>query len=303
MMSCDQFREVAPDLALGLLDGGERAAAIGHVTGCASCRRHLDRLVEVADELLLLAPAIEPEIGFESRVIARLAAGAVVADHREVAGVHPGRTPADPGRTPADPGRTPADPGRTPADPGRTPADIDAAPSPTTIRPLRRRWLHAGPGQQGRRWTHPLTVAAVAVLVLAVAAAGWAGGLHRGRAEGQAEAAASVAGANSQLLARTVTVWADHGHSTCQLVAFPKTGTQPAHLVIHLEEPGQSAEDYQVFAVPVHGGREIPVGTITVTDAEGTLTAAIPPSAGPVNAVRVADGSGSTRYWATFAAV
>ena len=66
---CDQFRDIAPDLALGLLAGHERGAALNHVVACARCRHQLEGLVQVADDLLLLAPSVEPEIGFESRVI------------------------------------------------------------------------------------------------------------------------------------------------------------------------------------------------------------------------------------------
>jgi Putative zinc-finger len=70
--SCHQIREVAPELALGILAGQERAEALQHLAGCASCRRHLAELAEVADELLLLTPSREPPVGFESRVVGRL---------------------------------------------------------------------------------------------------------------------------------------------------------------------------------------------------------------------------------------
>src|SRR6266508_2329690 len=70
--SCHQVREVAPELALGVLAGQERAAALQHLAGCGSCRRHLAELAEVADELLLQAPSREPPVGFESRVVGRL---------------------------------------------------------------------------------------------------------------------------------------------------------------------------------------------------------------------------------------
>lgn len=245
VMSCEQFREVAPDLALGLLAGGDRADAVGHLSACGTCRRHLDGLVKVADELLLLAPEVEPEIGFESRVIARLASAAA--------------------------------------------AGTEAVPSPEKVRPLRRRSFR------------PLMAAAAVVVVLAVAVTAWAGGLRVGRTQGRTSALSQVK-VTSQLAARTAVVWADHGRSTCQLVAFPPSGSEPARLVIHLEEPGEPPDAYQVFAVPVHGP-QILLGTIRVSDSEGTLDAAIPPSAGKVNAVRVTGGTGTTRYWATFAAV
>jgi hypothetical protein len=71
-MSCEQTRQLAAELALGLADGAERAQALRHLAECADCRRELAELSEVADELLMLAPEREPPVGFESRVLARL---------------------------------------------------------------------------------------------------------------------------------------------------------------------------------------------------------------------------------------
>jgi hypothetical protein len=72
-MGCDQMRELAPELALGIAEGKERGAALRHLSGCPGCRRLLSELSSVGDELLLLAPAAEPPPGFESRVLGRLA--------------------------------------------------------------------------------------------------------------------------------------------------------------------------------------------------------------------------------------
>src|SRR5215468_3198036 len=68
--SCAQFREVAPELALGVLGGAERAEAIIHANGCARCQALVTELTEVADALPLLAPEREPPPGFEQRVLA-----------------------------------------------------------------------------------------------------------------------------------------------------------------------------------------------------------------------------------------
>jgi hypothetical protein len=73
-MGCAQVRELAPELALGIAEGDERAAALRHLSACAGCRRLVSELSSVGDELLLLAPAAEPPPGFESRVLGRLAA-------------------------------------------------------------------------------------------------------------------------------------------------------------------------------------------------------------------------------------
>ena len=71
-MSCDRTRELAAELALGILDGEQRAQALRHVAECPECRRVVEELTVVADELLMLAPEREPPAGFESRVLARL---------------------------------------------------------------------------------------------------------------------------------------------------------------------------------------------------------------------------------------
>src|SRR3954454_15520170 len=71
-MTCEQTRNLASELALGIADGAERAAALEHLAGCAECRRAVAELSEVTDELLLRAPEREPPVGFESRVLARL---------------------------------------------------------------------------------------------------------------------------------------------------------------------------------------------------------------------------------------
>jgi Putative zinc-finger len=71
-VNCDEFRELAPELALGTAPGEERARALQHLAVCSNCRRHLDELSGIADNLLLLAPAYEPPVGFESRVVDRI---------------------------------------------------------------------------------------------------------------------------------------------------------------------------------------------------------------------------------------
>ena len=66
---CERLHEIAPELALGIADGEDRARALDHLAGCANCRAHIERLSAVADELLMMAPAAEPPAGFEERVV------------------------------------------------------------------------------------------------------------------------------------------------------------------------------------------------------------------------------------------
>ncbi|MGH2983061.1 MAG: hypothetical protein ACRDK5_02210 [Solirubrobacterales bacterium] len=70
--SSEHVDEIAAELALGVVDGEERARALEHLAGCTECRRAVEELSEVADGLMLLAPSREVPIGFESRALAPL---------------------------------------------------------------------------------------------------------------------------------------------------------------------------------------------------------------------------------------
>lgn len=71
---CDEVRRLAPEVALGVGGGEERARVLDHLVGCPECRKFVAELSEVADELLLLAPEAEPPPGFESRTLRRFPA-------------------------------------------------------------------------------------------------------------------------------------------------------------------------------------------------------------------------------------
>jgi hypothetical protein len=72
-MRCEDIRDLAPEIALGIADGEERAEALRHLSTCGECRRVIGQLSEVADELVMLTPAQEPPAGFESRVVEAIA--------------------------------------------------------------------------------------------------------------------------------------------------------------------------------------------------------------------------------------
>ncbi|HYF47043.1 MAG TPA: hypothetical protein VD926_12575, partial [Acidimicrobiales bacterium] len=69
---CVRLRDVAPELALGVLDGPERGEALAHLAGCDECRALVRELTEVVDRLVALAPDAEPPAGFESAVVERI---------------------------------------------------------------------------------------------------------------------------------------------------------------------------------------------------------------------------------------
>ena len=78
--TCDEVRELAPELALGIAAGEERARALAHIATCTECRTLVDELSREADSLLQLAPQKEPPIGFEARAVRRV--GGIRPRHR-----------------------------------------------------------------------------------------------------------------------------------------------------------------------------------------------------------------------------
>jgi anti-sigma-K factor RskA len=71
-MSCREFSDVAAELALGVLTGRERAAAIAHLDQCDACRENVRQLTMTGEGLLELLPTAEPPAGFETRVLERI---------------------------------------------------------------------------------------------------------------------------------------------------------------------------------------------------------------------------------------
>ena len=71
-MGCEQVRELAAELAIGIADGQDRDAALRHAATCPDCRRLVSEFSSVMDDLLLLAPSHEPPPGFAARTAARI---------------------------------------------------------------------------------------------------------------------------------------------------------------------------------------------------------------------------------------
>lgn len=73
------------ELALGVLTGKERVAALAHIDSCPRCAAEVEQLSGLGDQLLALAPSAEPPVGFEAGVFSRL--GLHPGEHRRAAGV------------------------------------------------------------------------------------------------------------------------------------------------------------------------------------------------------------------------
>jgi hypothetical protein len=71
-LSCARMRELAPELALDVLTGYERATAQAHLGMCAPCREYVSSLTQIGDRMLTLVPGVEPPVGFEDRALARM---------------------------------------------------------------------------------------------------------------------------------------------------------------------------------------------------------------------------------------
>ena len=61
------------DLVLGDIDAGRRSALVTHVLRCPACRRTYDELAATVGDLLPGVPGAQPPLGFDERVLARLA--------------------------------------------------------------------------------------------------------------------------------------------------------------------------------------------------------------------------------------
>jgi len=69
---CPDCAADLPELALGVLTGRERARALSHVESCPRCTEELEQLSDAADDVLKVAPEVEPPLGFEVRLFERM---------------------------------------------------------------------------------------------------------------------------------------------------------------------------------------------------------------------------------------
>ena len=72
---CAWAVDLAPELALGVLRGPERAETLEHLSTCAPCRTTVAGYTEVVDAITLVAPEVEPPDGFEARALRTIGTG------------------------------------------------------------------------------------------------------------------------------------------------------------------------------------------------------------------------------------
>jgi Putative zinc-finger len=69
-----EFADLLAEVATGAASGPDRARVLRHLNTCGDCRRELEQLTRVADEVLMAAPVRESPAGFEQAVLDRIAA-------------------------------------------------------------------------------------------------------------------------------------------------------------------------------------------------------------------------------------
>jgi hypothetical protein len=70
--SCAEISPALPELALGVLTGRDRVVALAHTESCSLCTDELEQLARAADAVVLVAPELEPPVGFEVRLFSRM---------------------------------------------------------------------------------------------------------------------------------------------------------------------------------------------------------------------------------------
>jgi hypothetical protein len=71
-VTCNDFDTDVAELALDLLTDPRRRALLEHAVACRRCQARLDGFVAIGDQLVLLAPPVDPPAGFETRALSRI---------------------------------------------------------------------------------------------------------------------------------------------------------------------------------------------------------------------------------------
>ena len=311
--TCEQFQALSAELALGVLDGAERAATLAHLQNCPACQEDLGAMADIADRLVEITPAAEPPAGFETRVLAAVGAGRSPAQPAPTpeTGTNPEATGTNLEATGTNLGaaRTilgaagaavpPSEvTGLAPVPAGPTP-DGGAVTSPHRGRPTRQstgnrstpRRAGSGAAQRAdRRPRRAVLYGAVAAVVAAViGVGGWVVGHHSGPAT---PATRTAGGANSAPVSATLV--SDHqalGQAIVIGGAYPwmsmsvdtGLGDRTVTCVIHESD-----------------GRTVTIGSFALDNGFGYWAAPITGPPSTVTSAQLVDATGSTLATATF---
>ncbi|MEA2932255.1 MAG: hypothetical protein QOI56_1040 [Actinomycetota bacterium] len=308
---CTESDSWGAELALGLLSGPERAAALSHLAACPACREQVDGLARIADRLLQLAPDAEPPAGFESRVLAavgtagggsgRGAAGDVAVGSATPDAAPGAATPGDGGDQQGG-GRAAGEIGDRPGGGGAAGEGGGGAAGEGGDRPgghdrpggggaagegggdarlaggdVRARRRTSGRGSRRRGRTGAL-VAAVAVV------AALSGGMV-------ATALRSPSGGQPSALRTGLAVSAS-GRTSCRVVV---SGSRPASVLVSLD--GYPGGDTEVdVEMETASGAAVPLGPLSVTGGHGLLVRTLDIDAGALRLMRMLDHDGRVVY-------
>jgi anti-sigma-K factor RskA len=272
-MSCDEFAGVAAELALGVLTGRERAAALAHLDGCESCREQVRELTMAQDELLALLPSQEPPAGFESRVLDRLGL------------IAPGQQPSDaqnqllsdlPGQ-PSDVRVLAGERADRPDRPDRADRSGNRPPSQPASRP---------PGRPHNRPSSRLLAAAAVAVALIGGGVGW----------GLRDATAPASSSAQAALSTAALVTSDH-QNVGQVFVYNRSPWW-AYMSVNMEGEGNATVTCQL---QMANGNFQNVGKFRLTDGYGAWGSS-PYTAGPgaILGARLLSANGTVLATATF---
>ena len=288
-MSCDEFAGVAAELALGVLTGRERAAALAHLDGCESCREQVRELTMAQDELLALLPSAEPPAGFESRVLERIGLtvpGQSADDHNQQLPDVPGQPPSVDRTDRSRPNR-PDRPGPAgPTGPRRASQRPDRPNRPGNRPPNQPNQ----PGPPARRPRNTLSRRLLAAAAVAVALIG--GGVGWGLRDATAPAASS----SQTALSTAALVTSDH--QTVGQVFVYNHSPWWTYMSVNMVGQGNAVVTCQL---KMADGRFVNVGQFRLDDGYGAWGSS-PYTAGPgaIVGARLLSANGTVLATATF---
>jgi hypothetical protein len=265
-MTCAELHDMSAELALGVLLGRQRAAALAHLERCKACREDVRQLMVTGGQLLELLPPAEPPAGFETRVLKRLGVPAPPEGRSEPrplpTGEHRPRHRSPP---------------RGGVHPGRDRPWSATGIGPTGVGPT---------GTGSRRPGRVRRALAATAMGLAVIAAGL-GGWRIGVGPSLLSPAAARLSSASLVSATHVSV----GH------VFLSPGT-PRWLFMHVDMG--SGNDYVTCQVVGTGGRASTIGRFLLKDGHAVWGSPDPGNVGPLTAVRLIFANGTVLATATF---
>jgi hypothetical protein len=249
-MSCGEFADVAAELALGVLTGRERAQAVAHLDECDSCREHVRQLSLTGEEMLGLLPSREPAEGFESRVMGRLGL-------------------ATPGQ--ASQGRPSLAP------PSLATASLGGEPDPKGRR-------------SPKRWTRRmLTVAAVALAVVACGLGGW--GLR-----GAVSPSGGARGTSAEAPLREAALLTAAHQTEGKVYLYDGS---PRWLYMAVDTHG-SSNDSVICQLETRGGGTVTIGSFRLEGGYGAWGSPDPIAASQVTGARLTTMNGTVLATASF---